>query len=390
MWLLITTKGTHYWWANYSCADGKNFMLAMGFEQVLRVDGTSGKWDEETSPEHPDGDREWEEHKLLHCKAIRPDFHNFTQANRGHHNFKITVNQVARKIRFVVGINLPEAHALPPLEELWKQVPKYQRVGETRRITGDLPPLNCGVRLRSRANNRAEEALWLRETTVPFDVISLPWPFQGPPLLIAAIELTDVPVGWGILEVWSEDDQGTILTKKTMQVFVYPQIRCKRALVPAPGPHLGYRTRWVLLPPREEAPPVTPLPEGPQPEVGPIVHPTPPDEEGVTRLDESLWKQDDRYFKGDRYDPAGITGYHYQKFYFSVDEQELGRIEDSDKIWRKVYCGPGNENIIDPSNPGICSGALPQYESERIDVIVLEPVEVRALTEEVLPIQKLK
>jgi len=176
-----------------------------------------------------------------------------------------------------------------------------------------------------------------------------------------------------------------VAEKKRMQVLVYPQIRCRRALVPVFGPHLGWRTRWVLLPPREKVPPVTPLPEGPHPVVGPIVHPTPPDEEGVTTIEAALWKQSDGYFKGDRYDPAGITGYWYQRFHFSVDEEWLNADAHRDRGDPLIACGP---NDGEPGGEGLCG--LPEHESERIDVITLKRAPIIALTDEAQPVKKLK
>ena len=159
-----------------------------------------------------------------------------------------------------------------------------------------------------------------------------------------------------------------------MQVFVYPQIRCRRALVPVPGPHLGWRTRWFLLPPTELVPEVTPLPEGPQPEVGPIAHPEapPPDEKGVYTIEAALWKQSDGYFKGDRYDPATITDYNKTESEHKVDGQYVREDESG-----KFYCSPSDTS---PGGPATC--ALPEFESERIDVIVLKPAEVNGPTQE--------
>jgi len=367
MWLLITTKGTHFWWSNYSNCDAKNFMFALGLRRVLRMDNTIGQWDPGKSPEDPDGDHEWEAHKLLHCKAIQPDFGNFRNVNRGHDNVKITVNQTASKIRFVVGINLPEGRALPPLEELCKEVQRYQKVGETRDISGPMLPANCGVRLRSRANNRAGEGLWERGAKMPFAVIRLSWPFSGPPLVIAMIELSEVPIGWGILEVWSEDEQGTILTKKTMQVFVYPEIRCKQLTIVAGD---DIRKRWVLLPPTEELPPVTEFTGDPRPVVEHITTRL-EDDEGIFRIPAALWKQSDGYFEGTRYDPSGITDYNVQSG-FSVDGQRL-----SPEGLPLISCGPWDTGTVDSR----C--ALPEHESERIDVITLKPAEPRRAGQEI-------
>ena len=179
-------------------------------------------------------------------------------------------------------------------------------------------------------------------------------------------------------------------------MFVYPEIRCAKKLVFERDPlGLGFiRMRWKLLPPTELVPPVTPLPEGPQPEVGPIVQPILPDEKGGYHIRAALWKQSDGYFVvgpgGSRYDPETITGYNVQSD-FSVDEQKLGRIEDSDKIWRMLYCGPNNmdQRFHPPELSTDCVNAIPIYESERIDVITLK-LEVKPLIDEGLPVKKPK
>ncbi len=233
------------------------------------------------------------------------------------------------------------------------------------------------VYLRSRALNRYKrlpwpdgyrdiyrhgQPLWEREAEAPFER-----PYE------ATIELHDVPIGWAVLEVWAEDDDGYYLTKKkTMQVFVYPEIFCRRALVPVFGPHLGYRTRWFLLPPGAELPPVTPLPEGPRPPVEPILERIRP-HQGVYHIRAALWKQCDGYFHGTRYDPAGITDYNHQSPHFSVDGEE---VRDSQGNFLG-YCGPSNEDPLTGQPSDRCRNTLPQHESERIDLIELKPVELK-------------
>lgn len=40
--------------------------------------------------------------------------------------------------------------------------------------------------------------------------------------------MNDVLIGFGVLQVWAEDEDGHFVTdKKTMNVLVYPEINCK-------------------------------------------------------------------------------------------------------------------------------------------------------------------
>ena len=188
--------------------------------------------------------------------------------------------------------------------------------------------------------------------------------------------MNDVPIGWAVLEVWAEDDYGYYLTKKkTMQVFVYPEIKCKYE-----------NGRWHLLPPRAELPPLTPLPEGPRPPVEPIVEPILPDE-GVYHIRAALWQQSDGYFVGTRYDPAGIIDYnHFPNPGFSVDGQDTGVPSTLDEL--KVHCAPDPADDLDDDEVHK-KCALPGYESERIDVITLQPAVSRELVERVVPNEEL-
>ena len=314
--------------------DSKSTMLVYNMRSQLRLDGTIGQWEPGTGPSSPDHDHEWEAHKLLHCKAIQPDFRLFKAANQGQDGVKITVNRTAQKIRFLVGTGVLEGQAPLPVQEVWKQVVRFQQLGQLTGIRGPLLMHNCHVRLRSRADNRGApnvgpEPLWVRETTAPFVLIKLPWPFQGEPLLVAPIELSEVPIGWAILEVWMEDEQGNSFAKKTMQVFVYPEIRCKNE-----------NGRWWLLPPSEEALPFRQFEAEPMPLPERLIRPIRL-EEGVYTIDAALWKQRDDYFKGTRYDPAGITDYNTAPNpNFSVDGAGGTDVHDQDGVSRKKYCGP--------------------------------------------------
>jgi len=182
-----------------------------------------------------------------------------------------------------------------------------------------------------------------------------------------------------------------------MDVILYPEIRCARALVfDRDWIGMGFiRTRWVLLPPTAELPPLTELTGEPRPVVEqivePIVEPILPDEKGVYHIRAALWKQCDGYFKvapgGSRYDPATITDYNRQNPYFSVDEQYIAAGVDG----KDVFCGPNNEDGTLPGAPvsPACANTLSAYESERIDVITLK-LEVKPLIDGDLPIKNLK
>ncbi len=139
----------------------------------------------------------------------------------------------------------------------------------------------CEVCLRSQGENRANEPLWERRDKFLFE------PFtdgNGGPYIAAKVTFNNVPIGWAELMIGAEGYR-----KMTMKVFVTPDIWCKYE-----------NGRWYLLPPTEEALPLTELTGEPRPVVEPIL----PDE-GVYHIRAALWKQSDGYFHGTRYDPAG-------------------------------------------------------------------------------------
>jgi len=155
-----------------------------------------------------------------------------------------------------------------------------------------------------------------------------------------------------------------------MQVFVYPEIRCKELTIVAGD---DIRKRWVLLPPTEELPPVTEFTGDPRPVVEHITTRL-EDDEGIFRIRAALWKRHKDYFiiddpenrPDDRYRPDMIRGYNLEDP-VSVDAEHIGPGGDG----KKVYCGPNNENEIDPEVD--CAARLPQHGTERIDVIQLSP-----------------
>ena len=146
---------------------------------------------------------------------------------------------------------------------------------------------------------------------------------------------------------------------------------------------LGGQTRWRLLPPSEEVTPLTEFKGEPLPVLQHITRRIRV-QDGVYTIDAALWKQCDGYFQGTRYDPAGITDYNAAPDpNFSVDEQALpDPVQDPDGEWRTKYCAPDPGNDP-PGNEAAC--ALPQYESEKVEVVVLERLQTVEPAQELAP-----
>jgi len=161
-----------------------------------------------------------------------------------------------------------------------------------------------------------------------------------------------------------------------MQVFVYPEINCKYE-----------NGRWKLLPPSEEVTPLTEFKAEPIPVLTRLTRQIRL-EDGVYRIDAALWKQSDGYFvvdsPEDRYDPSKIKDYHDQNPNFSVDEQDTGA-KGTDEL--KIYCAPNP--VDDPGDDEVHERcALPQYESERVEVVILQRLQTLEPTQGVVPVEQ--
>jgi len=190
--------------------------------------------------------------------------------------------------------------------------------------------------------------------------------------------LEDVPIGFGVLQVWAEDENGDFVTEmKTMNVMVYPEIRCRELAT------LDGHKRWVLEPPTEEVPPVTELTGEPRRVVEQITEEI-PRQDGVFHIPGFIWKRVDGYFiidmingrpkrPSDRYVPAKIRGYNYGQNdpWFDVDAQKMEACDDPAIC---NYCGPNNEDPRDGLYSHLCHTTLPAHESEPIGEIELDPL----------------
>ena len=171
----------------------------------------------------------------------------------------------------------------------------------------------------------------------------------------------------------------------TMQVFVYPEIRYK------------YESgRWWLLPPVEEAIPFREFKAEPIPFPARLIPQIRPQDD-MPHIDAALWKQRDDYFVvgpgGSRHDPRTIIDYNIAPDpNFSVDSAGEEKVTEKDQngndVTRKKYCGPDEVRPIYDLVTGVPGCPIPQYESERVDVIELKLVEVKRPGQEIVPLKK--
>jgi len=146
---------------------------------------------------------------------------------------------------------------------------------------------------------------------------------------------------------------------------------------------LGGQTRWRLLPPSEEVTPLTEFKGEPLPVLQHITRRIRV-QDGIYTIDAALWKQSDGYFQGTRYDPAGITDYNCcPNPNFSVDGQ-CAQPPVSGVCEAGIYCAPG-EGV--PGGSDQC--ALPAYESEKVEVVVLVPLQTIEPSRQVVPVREL-